>query len=99
MDLISIRRKYINIRNTIMTAFLLVLAIVFGIIIKEINQNKTYDKIYSSYEKQINQAKEDGQTKLEQQKLEIEAARKAKLPQLTEEAKTNFANIYHSETK
>lgn len=99
MDLISIRRKYINIRNAIIAAFLLVLAIIFVIIIREINHNKTFDKVYFSYEKQINQAKEDGQTKLEEQKLEIEAARKAKLPQLTEEAKNNLANIYHSETK
>ena len=99
MDLISIRRKYSNIRNTIIIVFLLVLAIIVLIMIRETNKKRTFQKIYMSYEKQIEQAKEDEQTKLEQQKAEIEAARKAKLPQLTEEAKNNFANLYHSEIK
>lgn len=99
MDLISIRRKYRNIRNTIISVFLLVLAIIFVIMIREINRNKTFQKIYSSYERQIEQARQDEQTKLEQKKAEEDVALKAQLPQLTEEAKNNFANIYHSETK
>ena len=99
MDLISIRRKYRNIKNIIITAFLLVLAIIFVVMIREINQNKRFQKIYSSYEKQIEQAKQDEQTKSEQKKAEEEAALKAKLPRLTEEGQNNFANIYHSDTR
>ena len=99
MDLISIRRKYRNIRNIIIIVFLLVLIIICAIIIKEKSRNKTFQKIYTSFEKQIEQAERNEQTKLEQQKIEEEEARKAKLPQLTEDAKNNFANIYHSEVK
>lgn len=97
MDLISIRRKYRNIRNTIIAAFLLVITIIGVIIIKEINQNKMFQKIYSSYERQIEQVKQDEQTKLEQQKEEAE--KRVKIPELTDEAKNNFVNIYHSENK
>ena len=99
MDLISIRRKYRNIRNTIIIVFLLVLAIIVVIMIRENNQNKTFQKIYSSYERQIEQAKQEEQIKLEQKKVEEEEAQRAKLPKLTEEAKNNFENIYHSEVK
>lgn len=95
MDLISIRRKYINRRNMIIIAFLLVNLAMFVIIIKEITRNKDEQKIYFSYEEQIRQAKEDGQAKLEKQ----EEMRKSKLPQLTEEAKNNLNNIYNSEIK
>lgn len=99
MDLISIKRKYRNIRNIIIIAFLLVLVIIGAIIIKEKSRNKTFQKIYSSFEKQMEQAEKNEQTKLEQQKIKEEEALKAKLPQLTEDAKNNFENIYHSESK
>ena len=99
MDLISVSRKYKNIRNTILTTVLLMIVITFGIIIKEINQNKKHEKIYTSYENQIERIKQDEQVKEEQKKVEEENTRKAQLPQLTEEAKNKFANLYHSDTK
>jgi len=42
MDLISIRRKYINKRNSIIIAFLLVLLIMFIIVIREIKRFKSF---------------------------------------------------------
>lgn len=99
MDLISIRRKYRNIRNIIIAVFLLVLVVIFVIAIKETQKKVINEKVYTSYEEQIKQAKIDEQIKLEQKKAEEEAARKEKLPQLTEEGRNNFANLYHSETK
>lgn len=91
MDLISINRKYRNIRRVILATFFLVLIIIFVIIIKEKNQNKKYQKIYTSYENQIEQAKQVTQEENEKGQ--------GKLPQLTEDAKNQIAKIYHSETK
>ena len=59
MDLISIRRKYINKRNSIIIAFLLVLLIMFIIVIREINRNKKIQEFYVSYEDQIEHVKGD----------------------------------------
>ena len=58
-----------------------------------------YDKIYMSYQELQEQAQKNEQLIEEQKKAEEEAARKAKLPNLTEEGKNNFANLYKSETK
>lgn len=93
MDLVSINRKYKNIRNMIITLFFLVLIIIFAIMIKEIKQNKKYEKIYTSYENQMKLAKLADEEKSEK-------ARESQLPKFSEEAKTKIANIYHhSETK
>ena len=99
MDLISISRKYKNIKNAIIITAFIALAIILVIIIKETNQNKKYKKIYTSYENQINQLKQDEQVVEEQKKIEEENVRKNQLPQLTEEAKSKFDNLYHSDTK
>ena len=99
MDLISVNRKYKNIRNTIITTVFIGLAIIFIIIIKEINQDKKYEKIYISYENQINQIKQNEQVEEEQKKIEEEQKINSQLPQLTAEAKSKFANLYHSDTK
>ena len=100
MDLISIRRKYRNIRNIIIAICILVLVIIFGLVIKELNKKSKYQKVYTSYENQIKQLqggkKEGEEHKTEEQK---ESEKKAKLPQLTEEGKNNLENIYHSDTK
>ena len=45
MDLISISRKYKNIKNAIIITAFIALAIILVIIIKETNQNKKYKKI------------------------------------------------------
>ena len=42
MDLISIRRKYKNIRNIIIAICILVLVIIFGLVIKELNKKSKY---------------------------------------------------------
>lgn len=99
MDLISVRRKYRNIRNTIVICFLVILAIIIVMMIKESNEKRTIKKFYSSYEKQIEQIKIAEQEKIEKQKAEIEEARKAKMPKITETAKNEISNIYYSEVK
>ena len=100
MDLISIRRKYRNIRNIIIAICILVLVIIFGLVIKELNKKSKYQKVYTSYENQIKQL-QGGQQEGEEHKTQEqkEAEKKAKLPQLTEEGKSNLENIYHSDTK
>ena len=100
MDLISIRRKYRNIRNIIIAICILVLVIIFGLVIKELNKKSKYQKIYTSYENQIKQL-QGGQQEGEEHKTQEqkEAEKKAKLPQLTQEGKSNLENIYHSDTK
>ena len=95
MDLISIRRKYRNIRNTIISVFLVIIFIILLIILREKYLNIKYDNIYLSYKNLI------GQAKMSEQKIaELkEAERLAKLPQLTDVGKNNMANIYDSENK
>ena len=93
MDLISIKRKYRNIRNIIIVVFVAIMLILIGVIIREKHLDVKYEKIYLSYKKLIEQSEN-----YEQQKEE-EEERLAKLPQLTEEGKNNIANIYKSENK
>lgn len=100
MDLISIRRKYRNIRNIIIAICILVLVIIFGLVIKELNKKSKYQKVYTSYENQIKQL-QGGQQEGEEHKTQEQkdAEKKTKLPQLTQEGKSNLENIYHSDTK
>lgn len=95
MDLISIKRKYRNIRNTIVAVFVLIIFIILLIILREKYLKLKHEKIYLSYENLIEQAKIADQEIAKQK----EAERLAKLPQLTDEGKNNMANIYNSETK
>ena len=99
MDLISIKRKYRNIRNIIITSFFLVLCIVLIVMLREIYIIRLSEKIYISYSKQYEEAVIETQRLLEQKKAEEEAARKAKLPDLTEEGKNNMNNLYHADAK
>ena len=99
MDLISIRRKYRNIRNIIIAILLVILSIILIFLMNQIYKKVMYDKIYMSYQELQEQAQKNEQLIEEQKKAEEEAARKAKLPNLTEEGKNNFANLYKSETK
>lgn len=92
MDLISIKRKYRNIRNIIIVVFIAIMLILIGVIIREKHLNIKYEKIYLSYKKLIEQSENYEQQKEEEERL-------AKLPQLTEEGKNNIANIYKSENK
>ena len=95
MDLISIKRKYRNKRNTIISVFLLVMLVILLIIIREKWLDIKYEKIYLSYVELIEKAKLEEQRIAEQK----EAERLAKLPQLTDVGKNNLDNIYSSETK
>ncbi len=99
MDLISIRRKYNNIRNIIIASFIFVLFIVIMLIITEQIKKNNYEKIYLSYVNQCIQADELKQKKAEEEEAARQEALKAKLPELTDEGKNNIANIYHSDTK
>ena len=95
MDLVSIKRKYRNIRNTIIAVFLLTIFVILLIILREKYLNFKNEKIYLSYKNLIEQAK-IAEQKIAEQK---EAERLAKLPQLTDVGKNNLDNIYDSETK
>lgn len=95
MDLISIKRKYRNKRNTIIAVFLLIIFIIILIILREKYIDIKYEKIYLSHLKLIEQA-QNTERRIAEQK---EAERLAKLPQLTEEGKNNLNNIYSSEKK
>ena len=92
MDLISIKRKYRNIRNIIIVVFVATMLILIGVIIREKHLDVKYEKIYLSYKKLIEQSENYEKQKEEEERL-------AKLPQLTEEGKNNIANIYKSENK
>ena len=95
MDLVSIKRKYRNRRNTIIGIFLLMISIILMLYLRELYLDAMYEKIYWSYIELIEQAKIT-EKKIAEQK---EAERLAKLPQLTELGKNNLNNIYNSETK
>ena len=95
MDLISIKRKYRNKRNTIISVFLSIMLVILLIIIREKWLDIKYEKIYLSYVELIEKAKLEEQRIAEQK----EAERLAKLPQLTDVGKNNLDNIYSSESK
>ena len=95
MDLISIKRKYRNKRNAILTVFLLLIFIILLIIVREKYLSIRYDNIHLSYVELIEQAKIN-EIKIAEQK---EAERQAKLPKLTDEGKSNLDNIYKTEIK
>ena len=96
MDLISIKRKYRNIRNTIISLALIFSLLFIVLVLNEVYKKKLIEKTSIQYAEQIERIQEIA-TKLEQERLEEE--RKAKLPELTEEGKQNIQNIYKSETK
>lgn len=99
MDLISIRRKYRNKRNIILGALVVVISVIILIALGEIRRDIKNENVYILYKEKIEQAKIDEQKMIEQKKAEEEAARRAKLPELTEQGKINLANIYNSEKK
>jgi len=99
MDLISIRRKYRNIRWTIIVTFFIVLCLALALIFNEKNKNKIYEDIYISYINQYKQATLVGERLLEEQRKAEAEAKKARCPQVTENGRTNMENIYKSEQK
>ena len=99
MDLISIKRKYKNIKNIIIGTFFVVLVTILIILIDGIYKEILSEKIYLSYLNLYDIILLNEQEKLEQQKIEAEKLRLERLPELTEQGKENIANIYHSDTK
>ena len=102
MDLISIRRTYNNRRNLIFIVCILLICVTLIITTIEVVNNRHAKKLYLSYLEQVqnaeNEAKEQERI-AEEQKAKEEEERRKKSPQLTEEGKTNMANIYKSDTK
>ncbi|MCI8273363.1 MAG: polysaccharide deacetylase [Clostridia bacterium] len=99
MDLISIRRKYRNIRNIIIASFIMVLVFALIIMICQIFRLVKSEKIYVSYLKQYKKVLIDINVKNEQGVLEEERIRQERLPNLTEQGIANIENIYRSDTK
>lgn len=96
MDLISIKRKYRNIRNTIISLALIFSLLFIILVLNEVYKKTLIEKISTQYAKQIENIK---QIAIQQEQIKAEEARKEKLPELTEEGKQNIKNIYKSETK
>lgn len=99
MDLVSIKRKYRNIRNIILVIFLIVIVIGVIIVIKEVERDRISQKVYESTLKLCENAQEYERLVAEQKKKEEEERIKAQTPQFTEHARNNISNIYHSEGK
>lgn len=78
---------------------LLILAIALISIIVYVSGNIKNQKQAKAYESQILQYKQQQEEKERQKKEEEERKRKEKLPQITEQGKSNFESIFHSETK
>lgn len=99
MDLISVRRKYNNIRNIMITIIIVMFLIVLFVVVKEIYEIRCLNNVYSEYAKIIQQAEIKMQEINEQKRIQREAERKARMPKLTDEGKNNMANLYKSDTK
>ena len=99
MDLISIRRKYRNKRNTIIIAFLVTIFLLCVITIQEIRTIVIKERVYVSFEKQYEEAIIREQKMIQEKKAKEEAERKAKLPNLTQEGINNITNLYQSTEK
>ena len=99
MDLISVKRKYKNIKNIIIGTFFVVLVTILIILINGIYKEIVSEKIYLSYLNLYDIILLDEKQKLEQKKIEQQKIRLERLPHLTEQGKENITNIYHSDTK
>lgn len=96
MDLISIKRKYRNIRNTIISLALIFSLLLIILVLNEVYKKTLIVKTSTQYARQIENIK---QIAIQQEHIKAEEARKEKLPELTETGKQNIKNIYKSETK
>lgn len=96
MDLISIKRKYRNIRNTIISLALIFSLLLIILVLNEVYKKTLIVKTSTQYARQIENIK---QRAIQQEQIKAEEARKEKLPELTETGKQNIKNIYKSETK
>ena len=96
MDLISIKRKYRNIRNTIISLALIFSLLLIILVLNEFYKKTLIGKTSTQYARQIENIK---QIAIQQEQIKAEEARKEKLPELTETGKQNIKNIYKSETK
>ena len=96
MDLISIKRKYRNIRNTIISLALIFSLLLIILVLNEVYKKTLIVKTSTQYARQIENIK---QIAIQQEQIKAEEARKEKLPELTETGKQNIKNIYKSETK
>ena len=96
MDLISIKRKYRNIRNTIISLALIFSLLLIILVLNEVYKKTLIVKTSTQYARQIENIK---QIAIQQEQIKAEEARKEKLPELTKTGKQNIKNIYKSETK
>lgn len=102
MDLISIKRKYENIRNLIIASSIAIICIILIIISAEVKKDKQKNQLYLSYSEQKAKAielEEAKEKELEEQRKREEEERRNNLPKLTDEGRNNMASIYKSDTK
>lgn len=76
MDLISIRRKYKNIRNIIIVLLVIALSILITLIVRETKRKIEYEESYIEYSQQFDNAVLKQHELLEQKKIEEEKRKK-----------------------
>lgn len=92
MDIEKIENKKISKFLIIFILFFILIAIAILILYKNYEETKKSYAEYETYKKQLEEL-------IEKEQQEIEAKRKEKLPNLTEEGKENIKHIYSSDTK
>lgn len=92
MDIEKTENKKISKFLIIFILFFILIAIAILILYKNYEETKKSYAEYETYKKQLEEL-------IEKEQQEIEAKRKEKLPNLTEEGKENIKHIYSSDTK
>ncbi|MCI9448535.1 MAG: hypothetical protein HFH36_14470, partial [Lachnospiraceae bacterium] len=76
MDLISISRRYKNVKKILILTLLLIIIIYVSLIINKYSENKRREKIYQSYEKVYERLNVDNIAQVEQENAPVQETKK-----------------------
>jgi peptidoglycan/xylan/chitin deacetylase (PgdA/CDA1 family) len=97
MDLISISRRYKNVKKILILILLLIIIIYVSLIINKYSENKRREKIYQSYEKVYERLNVDNIAQVEQENAPIQETKKVIIEK--EKWVADVENVYKTEEK
>lgn len=97
MDLISISRRYKNVKKILILILLLIIIIYVSLIINKYSENKRREKIYQSYEKVYERLNVDNIAQVEQENAPVQETKKVIIEK--EKWVADVENVYKTEEK
>ncbi|MCI8587883.1 MAG: polysaccharide deacetylase [Clostridia bacterium] len=97
MDLISISRRYKNVKKILILTLLLIIIIYVSLIINKYSENKRREKIYQSYEKVYERLNVDNIAQVEQENAPVQETKKVIIEK--EKWVADVENVYKTEEK